>query len=498
MASLALLSLASLSASAPCDPSSASPISTVNSLLQCLQISDLTVSGLSDFGTIDLSSCASDLDKCQSLIQNEITNNPHSAFAQIASQLSASPDLACPCVTNAASSLNHCVPLFDHLASYCDLMQPSAATASDSTTSLSSCSDVLNSVCPSRSSFQDTIACLEGHVSELEGKCSIALNSMLANVYSDCEQDLSVSCASEYVISCLQSNYESLSQPCQTQVSLSPSSHESPIDSLEPTCSEETILAFRRANSSVEISRIRTRSSNASPGFWTQRTRRSSSPKAAGVSLRDIRPAPQSWSKKVQSLLQMITTMKKTRIRSQLPLTSSPLSHENFKSQSLLRNLNQAQAMRSPVGREARMPPLPQMLNSRMARILCSSSKGSMTGPQAEAPAIPQALPLVRLSCFAPLIHFCLVAIISVCVGVIFALLAALLYTQRRGVYSEDDMPTVKGYWRAPSIQASLYDDSTHSEGAVVFGEGGLEMEVCPTKITSGNFRPDCPSEVRI
>jgi hypothetical protein len=33
----------------------------------------------------------------------------------------------------------------------------------------------------------------------------------------------------------------------------------------------------------------------------------------------------------------------------------------------------------------------------------------------------------------------------------------------------------------------------------VVYGEGGLEMEVSPSnKITSGNFRPDCPAEVRI
>lgn len=39
-------------------------------------------------------------------------------------------------------------------------------------------------------------------------------------------------------------------------------------------------------------------------------------------------------------------------------------------------------------------------------------------------------------------------------------------------------MPTVKGYWRAPSIQASLYDDSSHSDGGngVLYGDG-VEME---------------------
>jgi hypothetical protein len=63
----------------------------------------------------------------------------------------------------------------------------------------------------------------------------------------------------------------------------------------------------------------------------------------------------------------------------------------------------------------------------------------------------------------------------------------------------EDNLPTVKGYWRAPSIQASLYDDSTHSEGAVVYGEG-VEMEkmASSSQSSASNFRPHSPSEVRI
>jgi hypothetical protein len=210
------------SAPAPCELSSASSISAANSLLQCLQISDLSLSGLSDLQSIDLSSCTSDLDKCQSLIQNEISNHPHSAFAQIASQLSTSPDLACPCVTNAASSLNNCVPIFEHLASYCDMIRSSASAVDSAFPSLSSCSDILDTVCPSHASFQETISCLEGHISELDGKCSIPLNSMLANLYGDCEQDLTSLCGSEYVISCLQDNFESLSKPCQTQVLIFP------------------------------------------------------------------------------------------------------------------------------------------------------------------------------------------------------------------------------------------------------------------------------------
>lgn len=96
------------------------------------------------------------------------------------------------------------------------------------------------------------------------------------------------------------------------------------------------------------------------------------------------------------------------------------------------------------------------------------------------------------------------VAIITTCVGVILALVVALIYTQYRNNNS-DDMPTVKGYWRAPSIQASLYDDSTHSDSGTgaLYGDG-VEMEtvsthsttsyVTPVKVTSG--LPS--SEVRI
>lgn len=63
-------------------------------------------------------------------------------------------------------------------------------------------------------------------------------------------------------------------------------------------------------------------------------------------------------------------------------------------------------------------------------------------------------------------------------------------------------MPTVKGYWRAPSIQASLYDDSAHStDGNSNFNEG-LELEkipmaVAPTKIST-NYNINSNSEVRI
>jgi hypothetical protein len=293
-----------------------------------------------------------------------------------------------------------------------------------------------------------------------------------------------------------------------------PSSPDWPLSSSRPICAG-TILVLRKANFSVEMSRILTRLSNASLAFWTRRTRRRNCPKAAEVSWRAIRPVPQRRSnllkvppKRVmalltQSLLQRIATMRTTKIRSHLLPTNSPLSlsrRESFKNQNPPRNQSPVRVMRSPAGREVRTLPGTQMLSSRTGQILCSS-KSSTTDRPVEAPAAPQALPLVRLSpCpVVPLSPPLPVAIIAVCVGIIFTLLAALLYTQRRGAYSDDDMPTVKGYWRAPSIQASLYDDSTHSEGAVVYGEGGLEMEVSPSnKITSSNFRPDCPAEVRI
>ena len=63
-------------------------------------------------------------------------------------------------------------------------------------------------------------------------------------------------------------------------------------------------------------------------------------------------------------------------------------------------------------------------------------------------------------------------------------------------------MPTVKGYWRAPSIQASLYDDSSHSTDPSLSFNEGIELEkgpmaVAPTKIST-NFNVNSNSEVRI
>ena len=81
------------------------------------------------------------------------------------------------------------------------------------------CSQQLNSICSlTNPTLQDTFLCLQAHINELEGSCSIPLNSMLANIYNDCETDISFYCHSDYVASCLQDNYEKLSTECQTQV----------------------------------------------------------------------------------------------------------------------------------------------------------------------------------------------------------------------------------------------------------------------------------------
>jgi hypothetical protein len=222
---LSALSLASsssssspISTSPPCDLSSSasSYIVPANAVLQCLNLADIDLSGLSRLQNIDLSTCASNLALCQSAMQTEVSQHPNSLFAQVVSKLMTSPELTCPCVTNAAASFGSCFPLFGHLASYCELVQGTSASAS-LTVAGQSCSQMLKNVCPT-TDFQQMMSCFESHVTELEGKCSVPLNAMLANVYSDCETDLALHCSSGYVLSCLQNNFESLSQQCQAQV----------------------------------------------------------------------------------------------------------------------------------------------------------------------------------------------------------------------------------------------------------------------------------------
>jgi hypothetical protein len=54
-------------------------------------------------------------------------------------------------------------------------------------------------------------------------------------------------------------------------------------------------------------------------------------------------------------------------------------------------------------------------------------------------------------------------------------MLALAVY--QRAIGSEESPPVVKGYWRAPSIQASLYDDSAHSVDGMVSLASEIEME---------------------
>lgn len=202
-----------------CDvTASSSTLSSINTIFKCLDLSELNLSALNHLQSVDLSSCSLNLQQCQSIIQHEIAQHPNSLFAQMISKLTNSPDQACPCITSAAS--NECLPILNHLSSYCELIQSSSSSSTSPIVALSTCSDILHNICPTHSNFQDAFSCLEGHLTELEGKCSIPLNAMMANVYTDCQHDISSLCSSNYVISCLQDNFEVLSSQCQSQVPL--------------------------------------------------------------------------------------------------------------------------------------------------------------------------------------------------------------------------------------------------------------------------------------
>jgi hypothetical protein len=77
-------------------------------------------------------------------------------------------------------------------------------------------------------SFEESLRCLESHVNELQGACSVALNVMMSNLYSDCGETVSTLCSdtssssgsdeSVYVLSCLSNHENELSPDCQQQL----------------------------------------------------------------------------------------------------------------------------------------------------------------------------------------------------------------------------------------------------------------------------------------
>lgn len=48
----------------------------------------------------------------------------------------------------------------------------------------------------------------------------------------------------------------------------------------------------------------------------------------------------------------------------------------------------------------------------------------------------------------------------------VFAVVGMTVFAYHRAYLDGGSLPTVKGYWRAPSIQAALFDDSYHSSSS--------------------------------
>jgi hypothetical protein len=477
------LSATPLSTSPPCDLSSSpsSYLTPANSIFQCLDIADVNLSALGRLQSIDLSSCASNLNICQTEIQTEISEHPNSVFAQLVAKLISTPELTCPCLSNAAFSFGSCLPLFNNLASYCEMLQDNASAASlaSAGAEVSGCSQVLKNICPASSSgtdFQQMMSCLESHVTELEGKCSAPLNAMLANVYSDCEHDLSLHCSSGYVLTCLQDNFESLSQQCQAQVQGYVSS------GAEYPCLEESKLLCPSLSEPEEVlqclseyldSKHKKLSQSCQRivlGFQTCSAEEASAGAGSGA---DGEPTPPADDAK-----------------------GPPGEEGNGESKP-------APGDKSPPQRKlqkSKPSPKPKPGPSEKP----CWARGPDDGPAGGDPELNDGTdlltndPLSGPSDSASSRSSVALESVMVSLGVLgVGFLAVFSYQQhRRALDDEENLPTVKGYWRAPSIQASLYDDSTHSEGAVVYGEG-LEMEKVSERSAS-SFRPHSPSEVQI
>lgn len=88
------------------------------------------------------------------------------------------------------------------------------------------CVSAMTSICNlgDKYSFEESLRCLESHVNELQGACSSALNVMLSNLHTDCASAVSSLCSSDtagsesvYVLSCLSNHQSELSADCQQQ-----------------------------------------------------------------------------------------------------------------------------------------------------------------------------------------------------------------------------------------------------------------------------------------
>mmetsp|Transcript_22442 Transcript_22442/g.38022 ORF Transcript_22442/g.38022 Transcript_22442/m.38022 type:complete len:458 (+) Transcript_22442:122-1495(+) len=104
--------------------------------------------------------------------------------------------------------------------------------ASNSVITTDACTEAMTSICKlgNTYSFEESLRCLESHVNELQGACSVALNVMMSNLYSDCGEAVSTLCSdsassaggdeSVYVLSCLSNHKSELSADCQEQLDM--------------------------------------------------------------------------------------------------------------------------------------------------------------------------------------------------------------------------------------------------------------------------------------
>lgn len=88
------------------------------------------------------------------------------------------------------------------------------------------CTEAMINVCDlgEQYSFEESLRCLESHVSELQGACSVALNVMMSNLQTDCGSAVASLCPassyndeSVYVLTCLSNHQSELSTGCQKQ-----------------------------------------------------------------------------------------------------------------------------------------------------------------------------------------------------------------------------------------------------------------------------------------
>lgn len=293
------------------------------------------------------------------------------------------------------------------------------------------CTEAMTSVCSlgEHYSFEESLRCLENHVTELQGACSAALNVMMSNLQTECGSAVSSLCPSSayndesvYVLTCLSNHRSELSTECQKQFDVYlneeyPCSKEaSKFCSQDSTTSPEQTLSCLTTAAAASPEEISLQCATILDGYLNCR----GGPDDEG----DPKPKPRPFSRhrKLNTDGESSWETRKPKPKPKPPPSNGGDGGRDW---------------------ERRCWRTGGSLGAEGSGSFLSGLK-NLGYDSDESGEEPTGRGVVAGSLFA------VVALVGI-VG------AGIKYRQR-----SDETESNGGYWRAPSIQAMLYDDSDH------------------------------------